>query len=194
MKDAQLRTRLGGARLLVVLALLAGGLGLAAAGGSAAPGGADDVFLVEIPAFAMTPYLESLKRRGYGGDDVAYDVFIAPPEFFEATHRADEIMASGAWMNVVFVLVEYHYHDGKHQTFTTDVLIDGFRYSRPSANTQLSDDGHNRITALPFPDLPVSMLDEPHTFEMILPAKLDGTHEVLVWETPLEPPPASTTP
>lgn len=173
-------------RLVLVLGLLAVGLGIATDIGTYSSG-ALPIRWVEIPVFPNTPAVTALTRHGTVSEGLNYDVTLATPEFFESVHRADDIIATGAYLSVVFVLVEYHYHDGLHNTFTTTLVTDGGRYSRPIP-LQLSDDGHNRLTALSFPDLPLSMLNEPHIFEMPLPADADGNQQVLVWETPLELP------
>jgi hypothetical protein len=35
-------------------------------------------------------------------------------------------------------------------------------------------------------DLPATVLDETHTLELSLPPNVDGSRDVLVWETPLD--------
>lgn len=168
-------------RLLLVTALLAVGLGAA---GEASSGGELPVIYLDIPPFPQTPVVTALTQRGSSVPGVNYDLTLAPPAFFAAINRPDEALIAGAYRQVVFVLVEYHYHDGLHTTFTTNLVLDGMRYSRP-VPIALSDDGHNRVTALQFPDMPVSMLEEPHTWQLSLPPDERGNQQVLTWETPV---------
>jgi copper(I)-binding protein len=50
----------------------------------------------------------------------------------------------------------------------------------------LADDGHHRSDALIFADLPVTVLDEAHTLDGLLPPGADGTRPTFSWSTPLE--------
>lgn len=169
--------------IMVVLLLI----GMGAAGKASSSGGELPIIYLDIPPFPQTPIVTTLTQRGSAGPGVNYDISLAPPEFFAAVHRNDEATITGAYRQVVFVLVEYHYHDGLHQTFTTDLLVDGMRFSRP-VPIALSDDGHNRVTALQFPDMPAYMLNESHTWAIPLPPDAEGNREVLVWETPIQLP------
>jgi hypothetical protein len=171
-------------RMLVIAALLFVGLGAA---GKASSGGPLPIIYLDIPPFPQTPVVVALTQRGSSVPGVDYDLTLAPPAFFEEINRPHDALVAGAYRQVVFVLVEYHYHDGLHNTFTTNLVLDGMRYSRP-VPVALSDDGHNRVTALQFPDMPIYMLDEPHTWQLSLPPDEKGNYTVLTWETPLQLP------
>jgi hypothetical protein len=177
------------ARLLLVFVVLLAGLGIASNIGGYVTKPLP-VRWVDIPVFPNTPLVQALTRHGSVAENVNYDIILATPEFFESVGRSDEILYTGAYFSVVFVLVEYHYHDGLHTTFSSTMTIDGTRYSRPIP-MQLSDDGHNRVTALQFPELPSSMLNEPHTFSIPLPPNAQGEQIILEWVTPLTLPAAT---
>ena len=177
-------------RILLIVALLIAGLGIATNIGSSSTA-SDEIIWVDIPAFPNSPLVTSLMRSGTATEGVNYDIVLATPEFFEAVNRSDDIIRTSAYFSVVFLLVEYHYHDGLHMTYSGTLTVDGSRYSRP-VPLPLSDDGHNRITALMFPDLSSSMLNEVHTFEIPLPPDETGNHQVLTWETPIVLPAAPT--
>jgi len=177
-------------RILLIVVLLIAGLGIATNIGSTSTA-SDEIIWVDIPAFPNSPLVTSLTRSGIATKGVNYDIILATPEFFNAVNRPDDIILTSAYFAVVFLLVEYHYHDGLHMTYSGTLTVDGSRYSRP-VPLPLSDDGHNRITALMFPDLSSSMLDEVHTFEIPLPPDEAGNHQVLTWETPILLPAAPT--
>jgi hypothetical protein len=133
---------------------------------------------------------DTLMRSSYTAEGVAFDLLLAPPIFFESVHRPDEAAAIGADKYVVFLLAEHHFHEDTshngHFYLMPILRIDGKDVHVAQKTVELSNDGHHRTTALIFKELPVSMLDEQHTWEMLLPPHASGEREVMLWVTPID--------
>lgn len=132
---------------------------------------------------------DALLQSSYTAEGVAFDLVLVPPIFFESIKRPDQGMLVGADKYVVFLLAEHHYHEDTthngHFSLMPILKIDGKDVHVARKTIEISNDGHHRTTALVFEELPVAMLDELHTWEMILPQDANGERAVLIWTTPI---------
>ncbi len=133
---------------------------------------------------------DALLQSSYTDEGIAFDLLLSPPIFFESVKRPDQGLAVGADKYVVFLLAEHHYHEdsshGQHFGLMPILKVDGSDIHVALKTIEISNDGHHRTTALVFEELPVSMLDEPHTWEMILPQDANGERAILIWTTPID--------
>lgn len=155
------------------------------------------------PMPAATPLangvvLEALMQSSYSAEGIAFDLLLAPPVFYESIRRPDQAVKVGADVFVVFLIAEHHYHEDTshsgHFALMPILKLDGRSIHVASETIEISNDGHHRTTALVFPELPVSLVDEVHTWEMILPPDANGQRAVLTWYTPIEFPEAGSDP
>lgn len=133
---------------------------------------------------------DTLMQSSYTAEGIAFDLLLAPPVFFESIHRPDEATLVGADTFVVFLLAEHHYHEDSvhngHFSLMPILQLDKTDIHVARKTVLMSDDGHHRVTALVFEELPVAMTAESHTWEMLLPPDANGQRAILTWITPID--------
>jgi thiosulfate/3-mercaptopyruvate sulfurtransferase len=132
---------------------------------------------------------ETLMRSGLTGEGFVTEIILGAPAFFVLTDRWQQAVDLGADRILVFIINRHHHGalDGVHDHVFTPILrLDGTSMHVPSEIRLMSEDGHNRTNAFIYGDLPVTLLDEDHQIELLLPPAPDGTRPVFQWFTPIE--------
>ncbi|MBI3968864.1 MAG: hypothetical protein HY329_24770 [Chloroflexi bacterium] len=130
----------------------------------------------------------SLTRTGAAGEGIQVDVVLATPTFFRLTGRPEEAARLGADRQLVFVANENVHYGALSSGFAPILRVDNGSLHVPSDVQVLTDAVHHRTSVLRFDELPAKILDESHSFELLLPATASGERTVLQWATPVDYP------
>ncbi|MGE3799313.1 MAG: hypothetical protein AB7G88_15905 [Thermomicrobiales bacterium] len=144
-------------------------------------------------------YVEAATREGLTAEGFEVEITLAAPEFLEAMGRAQEAVDLGADEYLVFVVVRRHHGalddaHAEHEHWGPFLRVDGKSIHVASETRLLGDDGHNRTNAFIFADLPATMLQENHSYELVLPPGDDGVRPSMTWFSPLLPDTIPATP
>ena len=130
----------------------------------------------------------TLTRSGSASDGVQADVVLATPSFFQLTNRVQDGTALGADRAVIFVANENVHYGALSNRFSPVLRLDGGRLYVPSEVRVLTDAVHHRTSVVVFGDLPPQILDQPHSFALLLPQEGGAPRTALEWQTPIEYP------
>ncbi len=131
---------------------------------------------------------KSLTRKGYSSEGTSVEVILTSYDFFRATNRLAEAATLGADKYLVFVANEtVHYGDLPHH-FSPILRVDTSNVRVATRSEVLNDSVHHRTTVLVFEDLPQSILNDPHYFELLLGDVGNGQRNILEYYSPIDYP------
>jgi cytochrome c-type biogenesis protein len=141
-----------------------------------------------IRAGQVSDLMATLSRTQVTADGEEIEVLLTTPTFFLVTQRPSEEKLYGADRSIVFVANET-IHDGNMPSRFSPILqIDGEERHVPTDVRVLSDAVHHRTSVVVFGDVPVGIVDQGHTMELLLPQAKNGARATLEWFTPIDYP------
>lgn len=136
----------------------------------------------------VTDLTKDLTRTGLSSAGTTVDVILASFDFFRATGRLAEARELKADKFLVFVANEtVHYGDLPHH-FSPILRIDNNNVRVATETRVLNDSVHHRTSVLIFEDVPQSILNDPHTIEILLGDVGNGQRNILEFYTPIDYP------